>query len=75
MPPFKSGNRQFSEQENRSGYESASVRIHVERVIARMKTFEILNYAQTCQLQCYDRILVIVSAFCNILPELIKQDK
>ena len=37
MPPFKSKNSQFTKQEVQYGYEIASVRVHVERVIGRMK--------------------------------------
>ena len=37
MPPFKSKNSQFTKQELQYGYEIASVRVHVERVIGRMK--------------------------------------
>lgn len=36
MPPFLSGNGQFSEQEVRDTYDIAQVRIHVERMIQRM---------------------------------------
>ncbi len=39
MPTFHSGKRQFSTQENKHSYTVASVRIHVERAIQRLKTF------------------------------------
>ena len=42
MPPFKtSGKKQFNAKENNDCYKIASIRIHIERVIARMKVFTI----------------------------------
>jgi len=73
MPPFKSGSKQFSEQENKSGYQIASVRIHVERCIARLKVFEILNFLPTHMLAYIDKILVILSFINNCSPDLIRQ--
>ncbi len=72
MPPFKSGDRQFSEKQNKDGYECASVRIHVERCIARMKIFEILNFLPSYLLPYIDKILVVISFFCNCFPDLIQ---
>ncbi len=74
MPPFKSGDRQLSEKENREGYEIASVRVHVERAIERMKRFEALNYIKISQMKNVDEMLVIVSFLCNLQPDLIHQD-
>ena len=42
MPPF-AFNPQFSPKEVETTYETASVRIHVERVIQRMKIYKILS--------------------------------
>jgi DDE superfamily endonuclease/Helix-turn-helix of DDE superfamily endonuclease len=73
MPPFKSGSKQFSEHENKSGYQIASVRIHVERCIARLKVFKILNFLPTHMLPYIDKILVIISFINNCSPDLIRQ--
>ncbi|XP_064461566.1 uncharacterized protein LOC135371441 [Ornithodoros turicata] len=43
MPPFAYGNSQFSQQEVEGTYCIASVRIHVERAIQRIKVYNILN--------------------------------
>ena len=43
MPPFKNGKAQLSKQETVSGRQIASLQIHVERAIGRMKHFRILN--------------------------------
>ena len=72
MPPFKRNNFQFSQKQNKDGYECASVRIHVERAIARMKIFEILNFMPNHLLPHLDKVLMIVSFFCNCFPDLIQ---
>lgn len=42
MPPF-AYNPQFTEEEVIEGYQIASIRIHVERAIQRIKIFNILK--------------------------------
>ena len=41
-PPFKKGQPhfQFTPEQNEDGYKIASVRVHVERAIERMKRFQ-----------------------------------
>jgi len=73
MPPFSQSGRQFSAQENKSGYECASVRIHVERAIARMKRFEFLHFVHSCHLKNIDKVLIVIAAISNCEPDLIKQ--
>lgn len=43
LPPFSKGNEQFTYDELQEGYHVAQVRVHVERVIQRIKTFNVLN--------------------------------
>lgn len=43
LPPFSKGNAQFTHEEMLQTYHVAQVRIHVERVIQRIKLFNILN--------------------------------
>ncbi|KAG0439461.1 hypothetical protein HPB47_016638 [Ixodes persulcatus] len=43
MPPFFSGNEQFSREEVQDTYNIAQVRVHVERMIQRIKVNNILN--------------------------------
>ena len=43
MPPFLEGKRQFSSEDVQEGRKIASLRIHVERAIGRIKTFRILK--------------------------------
>ena len=72
MPPFKRGDRQFSENENIEGYLCSALRIHVERAIRRLKYFYILSFLTTDLVPHIDKILVIISFLCNNMPELIK---
>lgn len=73
MPPFKRGGRQFSAAQNISGYKCASVRIHVERCIARLKTFEILTFIPQHLLKHMDDIIYVICFLANFSPDLIKQ--
>jgi hypothetical protein len=75
MPPFKSGNRQFTSKENEEGYKCASVRIHIERCIERLKRFRILDFLPLNILKYIDDIIVIIAAVSNCLPDLVKQDE
>jgi hypothetical protein len=72
MPPFKRGERQFSEKENADCYNVAQVRIHVERAIGRMKHFKILQFLEHSLFQKIDKILVCIGYLVNHLPPLIK---
>lgn len=75
MPPFKKGQQhfQFSNSQNRDAYQIARVRIHVERVIERMKRFQMLDYIRADMRDHFDDILVIVSAICNCATDIIRQ--
>jgi hypothetical protein len=75
MPPFKKGQKhfQFSARENRDAYHVASVRIHVERVIERIKRFQILDYVRSDMRDHFSDILIIISAICNCQRDLICQ--
>ena len=75
MPPFKRGERQFSNFENEEGYKIASVRIHVERAISRMKYFNILKFLDHSLLPKIDKILVCIAFTCNNFPDLIRSDE
>ena len=74
MPPFKIADRQFSESQNQAGYECASVRIHVERNIARLKRFQILKFVPIHMLKHMDDIMYIISFITNCYPDLINQE-
>ena len=74
MPPFKRGNRQFSESENKEGYKCSSLRIHVERAIRRLKYFQILTFLSNDLVPHMDKLIVVIAFLCNNMPDLIKSN-
>ena len=72
MPPFKTGGKQFSSQENSECYAIASVRIHVERAINRLKYFKVLKALENSLFPYVDKILLCLAHICNHMPLLIK---
>ena len=75
MPPFKQSEKgfQFSKKQTEDAYKIASVRIHVERCIARMKVFEILEYVHADMREQIDDVLRTISGICNLNNDLIKE--
>lgn len=72
MPPFLTEN-QLSAEEVHETYRIASVRIHVERCIQRIKTFYILRYLPT-ELLCFaDDIFTVVCALVNLGTPIIRE--
>ena len=63
----------FVTNENEEGYKCARVRIHVERVIGRMKTFQILQFLPYNLLPSIDKILIVISFLHNNMSEMIKE--
>ena len=49
IPPFLEGRLQLPAAEVKKGRQIASLRIHVERAIGRIKNFSILKKASLCQ--------------------------
>ena len=74
MPPFHRGNRQFTEAENTETYKVASVRVHVERAIRRMKQFQILHFLDHHSLKKADKIIRVIGFICNHMPNLINDN-
>lgn len=73
IPPFMKGKAQLSEEEAIATRRIASVRIHVERAIQRLKSFKIFDKAlPSCFLDIIDDMLVICAALCNFRSPLIK---
>ncbi|XP_070377507.1 uncharacterized protein [Dermacentor albipictus] len=74
MPAFTKGKGQLSEQEVTSTRRIASVRIHVERAINRIKTYRILKSALS--IKCKDTIdsmIFVCAGLCNLKAPLIAQ--
>ena len=67
IPPFLRGKSQFSEKENQKTKSVASSRIHIERVIGRIKTFKFLQYTIPSEFfDLLDQIIVICCAVINL---------
>ena len=72
MPSFTRGKKQLSAAEVHSSKRISNVRIHVERVIGRMRNFLILqSTVPLTQVHLLDDIVVIVAAMNNLLPSVV----
>ncbi|CAN7984960.1 unnamed protein product [Ixodes hexagonus] len=71
MPPFASG-VQFTEHEVDSTYETASVRIHVERVIQRVKIYTIMQRVSHHLIPQLDNVMHILCVLTNLRPGIFK---
>ncbi len=72
IPPFMEGRQQLPPQEIESGRKIASLRIHVERAIGRMKLYSILKNTIPISLARLTNQMIFVCAFLtNFQPVLI----
>ena len=75
IPPFMEGREQLPAKEVQQGRHIASVRIHVERAIGRIKTFSILKHTLPISLARISNQIVCVCAFLsNFKPVLVPGD-
>ncbi|XP_064482886.1 uncharacterized protein LOC135395722 [Ornithodoros turicata] len=73
MPPFAT-KPQFTEAEADATYDTASIRIHVERVIQRLRIFDILNTRIPQELAMYmDKIMHIICVLTNLRPGIFRK--
>ena len=76
IPPFLRGKDNLSIEEEKETRKIASVRIHVERAISRIKTFRILSTVFPISMAAeLNKIWVICAYLTNFLPPLISEDK
>lgn len=74
IPSFLEGRKQLSEEETIESRRIASVRIHVERTINRMKSYRILSTTVNIKsLKQFDKEVRVVSYLCNMQDSLIKE--
>ena len=72
IPPFMEGRKQLPASEVSEGRKIASVRIHVERAIGRIKSFQILKHTIPVTLAGLSNQIVTVCAFLsNFKPVLV----
>ena len=75
-PPFLRRQRQFSKADARCTAELASARVHVERVIGRLKTYKILVHKLPWRMVPYFGMIVkVVSAITNLSAPILASDK
>ena len=72
MPSFTLGKKQLSAMEVHKSKCLSNVRIHVERVIGKMRNYLILQSTiPVNQVRLLDDIVVIIAALTNILPSVV----
>ena len=73
MPPFLAGRDQMTAAETEQTMSIASVRIHVERAIRRIKNYHILDGTLPNSLSLYaTQIFRVCGLLTNFLPPLLK---
>lgn len=76
IPPFLGGKDHLSIEEETETRRIASVRIHVERAIARIKNFKILSTIFPVSMAAdINKVWIICCYLSNFLPPLIKNDR
>lgn len=74
MPPFNSGGGQLSQEDMDATYKIASVRIHVERVIRRLKVYRILrNTVPLTLVPHMNKVFSVCAALVNMEPPIIRK--
>ena len=74
IPPFLDGRQQLPYEVIEAGRKIASLRIHVERAIGRIKTYKILKSTIPLSMACLSNQIVCICAFLsNFHPALVPQ--
>ncbi|KAL2095746.1 hypothetical protein ACEWY4_007894 [Coilia grayii] len=76
MPAFTKRGLPLSEEDTTSTRRIANVRVHVERVIRRLKNYKILKHRVPINLTPkYSSILRVCACLCNLRGDIIQEDK
>ena len=76
IPSFTKGHKQLPESNVVKSCRIASVRIHVERCIDRVKNFRLLKFTLPNSINSQlDDIMIVCAGLCNLLPPLIRPVK
>ncbi|CAN7984648.1 unnamed protein product [Ixodes hexagonus] len=76
MPAFTRGKQQLTEEEVTKTRRIASVRIHVERAINRIKTYRIFKQPLSIKSRKhFDRMVFVCAGLCNLKPQLIREEE
>lgn len=71
MPPFLEKNNEFTAEETEETYHVARVRIHVERIMQRLRLHSILDKFTENLFHCVDDIIHICCVLVNLQPPII----
>lgn len=71
MPPFLEKNNEFTTKETEETYHVARLRIHVERIMQRLRLHSILDKLTENLFHCVDDILHICCVLVNLQPPII----
>ena len=74
IPSFLGSRVQLTEAEVKESQTIASVRIHVERAITRIKKFKALNHIPSTLHGSENQVWTVSCILCNSLPLLIKKN-
>ena len=74
IPSFLGGRAQLAEAEVKESKKIASVRIHVERAITRIKKFKALNHIPLTLHGSVNQIWTVSCILCNFLPPVIQKN-
>ena len=75
MPPFLEKNSAFSEEETDITYSIARVRIHVERIMQRLRIYLILNKIPEYLFSSIDKIIHVACVLVNLQPSIFSKKK
>lgn len=73
MPPFLEQNKNFTAQQCEETYKVAKVRIHVERIMQRLRTYHILDKIPENLVTHIDSIIHICCVLVNLQPPIIAE--
>lgn len=75
MPPFLANKGVFTKEETTETYSIASVRIHIERIMQRIRVYKILDKIPHNLMNSLDDIIHIACVLVNVQPPIIKQQE
>ncbi len=72
IPPFLKAKKQFSNTDDQRTKQVANARIHVERVIGRIKDFDIMKAELPLEMfDIFDHIVTVTAALVNLQPPIV----
>lgn len=75
MAPFLEANPKFTKEESERTYSIARVRIHVERIMQWLRTYQILNKIQENLFSSIDDIIHVCCVLVNLQPPIISNNE